>query len=213
LLALKAEFNLWYPWSPPAIIDVLTIVPVLLNTAPVDQQPWLSWSYLRVVRVLIAFQRIQQFGALRNFSEVTVAIVLAVIKTMALVVVLAGTVMLLEILGDPDFLQEDFVTTNMGQISFAQMVYWIFTTISTVGYGDFSPSTLLSRLFIILSILVGVTFFSQEIGSFVELNRLQDSGRGSYKPIGKTNHVVVVGGGVANCSSTLSTFLSELFFS
>eukprot|EP00930_Biecheleria_cincta_P056344 TRINITY_DN42490_c0_g1_i1.p1 TRINITY_DN42490_c0_g1~~TRINITY_DN42490_c0_g1_i1.p1 ORF type:complete len:1012 (-),score=158.42 TRINITY_DN42490_c0_g1_i1:364-3357(-) len=211
LLAFKAEFNPWYAWSAPAIIDVFTIVPVFVNTAPVEQMPWLSWSYLRVVRVLIAFKRIQQFGALRNFSEVTVAIVLAVIKTMALVVVLAGTVMILEILGDPVFLQEEFVTTSMGDISFAQMVYWIFTTISTVGYGDFSPSTLLSRLFIILSILVGVTFFSQEIGNFVELRQLQDSGRGSYKPVGKIDHVVVVGGGVASFSSTLATFLSEIF--
>eukprot|EP00931_Biecheleriopsis_adriatica_P067971 TRINITY_DN42025_c0_g1_i1.p1 TRINITY_DN42025_c0_g1~~TRINITY_DN42025_c0_g1_i1.p1 ORF type:complete len:1052 (-),score=177.06 TRINITY_DN42025_c0_g1_i1:123-3236(-) len=211
LLSLKAELSPGYPWSAPAIIDVFTIVPVFTSTAPFEQIPWLSWSYLRVVRVLIAFQRIQQFGVLRNFSEVGIAAVLAAIKTVALVVVLAGTVMILEILGDPVFLQEEFVTTNMGEISFAQMVYWIFTTISTVGYGDFSPSTLLSRLFIIVSILVGVTFFSQEIGSFVELRHLQDSGRGSYKASGKSEHVVVVGGGVANCSSTLATFLGEIF--
>lgn len=210
LLAAKAEFNLYYPWSASTIIDVLTIIPVFAD-AGVVQKPWLSWSYLRVVRVLISFQRIQKFGVLRNLNEMTVAIVLAVIKTLALVIVLAGTVMVLEILGDPKFLQEEFVTTDMGDISFVQMVYWIFTTISTVGYGDFSPTTLLSRIFIILSILVGVTFFSTEIGEFVELRNLQDSGRGSFKPIGKIDHVVVVGGGVANASSTLATFLTEIF--
>lgn len=212
LLAWKNEFSPWFPLSAPAMIDVFTVVPVLASVTTANEDiPWLSASYLRVFRCLTAFERVRNSGALGNYSEVTVALIHALLKTVTLVVVLAGTVMILEILEDPEFLQETFVTTNMGDLSFVQMTYWIFTTISTVGYGDFSPTTLLSRLFIIIAIIVGVTFFSNEIGNIVEIKNLEGSGRGKFKKEGKGNHVVVVGGGVANCSSTLNTFLGELF--
>ena len=40
------------------------------------------------------------------------------------------------------------------------MCYFAFITISTVGYGDYSPQTVPGRLFIIVATVGGVTFFS-----------------------------------------------------
>ena len=74
------------------------------------------------------------------------------------------------------------------------MIYWIFTTISTVGYGDFSPQTNLSRLTIIVFIVVGVIFFSVETGRVFDVLSADAAGRGKYT--GPGGHIVVVGGGV-----------------
>ena len=57
-------------------------------------------------------------------------------------------------LGDRGLLQDQFIETDMGGLSVIQLMYWIFTTISTVGYGDFAPKTVLSRLFIIVAIVI-----------------------------------------------------------
>ena len=50
----------------------------------------------------------------------------------------------------------------MGDISFYQMTYFVFVTISTVGYGDYSPVTVIGRFLIIFVIMGGVVFFSNQ---------------------------------------------------
>ena len=44
------------------------------------------------------------------------------------------------------------------------MCYFTFITISTVGYGDYSPTTTLARIFIFFAVMGGVTFFSLLVG-------------------------------------------------
>ena len=69
----------------------------------------------------------------------------------------------------------------MGDISFYQMVYFTFITMSTVGYGTTRPVTVLGRAFVAVLILVGVTFFSYATVQLVELQGLQASGKGRYR--------------------------------
>jgi voltage-gated potassium channel len=70
---------------------------------------------------------------------------------------IAGTMLVLEGLGDIEGFSDEFMGSGMGAISFFQMIYFSFMTISTVGYGDFTPTTVLSRFFACVSIFVGVT--------------------------------------------------------
>ena len=72
--------------------------------------------------------------------------------------------------------------SGMGRISFFQMCYFAFITISTVGYGDYSPKTFLGRLFIFFATVGGVAFFSVVSIDFLELQRLEASGKGKYRP-------------------------------
>jgi hypothetical protein len=49
------------------------------------------------------------------------------------------------------------------------VVYWAFTTLSTVGYGDFTPVSNLERIFGSFVILFGIAIFSIIMGNFIEM--------------------------------------------
>lgn len=46
--------------------------------------------------------------------------------------------------------------------------YFALTTLSTVGYGDYHPISNLERIIAVFIMLVGVAFFSYNMGSFIE---------------------------------------------
>ena len=47
--------------------------------------------------------------------------------------------------------------------------YFSFTTMSTVGFGDYYPSTSTERLFGCLLLVFGVAIFSYIMGNFIEM--------------------------------------------
>jgi hypothetical protein len=49
------------------------------------------------------------------------------------------------------------------------MVYYAFTSLSTVGFGDYNPRSDSERLFIALILLFGVLIFSYAMGNFREM--------------------------------------------
>lgn len=54
-------------------------------------------------------------------------------------------------------------------------LYWTYTTISTVGYGDISSETLLEKNFAMIVMIFGVCFFSFTIGSLASIFNRMDS--------------------------------------
>ena len=49
------------------------------------------------------------------------------------------------------------------------MMYYAFTSLSTVGFGDYYPKSNKERLFIALVLLIGVAVFSLVLGNFNEI--------------------------------------------
>lgn len=49
------------------------------------------------------------------------------------------------------------------------MMYYAFTTLSTVGFGDYHPRSNAERLFCAIILLVGVAIFSYIMGNFIEI--------------------------------------------
>ena len=108
-------------------------------------------------------------------------------------------------------LSDKTLETDMGSSSFFMQAYFTFVTISTVGYGDYSPTTVLGRLWVFIMIGGGVAFFGAETNNMLELYALLSSGKGRFAP--KTpakKHVLVVGGGVLGPTSVLESFLTCL---
>ena len=50
-----------------------------------------------------------------------------------------------------------------------KMVYFSFTSLTTVGFGDLHPKTDFERLFIAFGLMFGVCIFSYLMGTFLEM--------------------------------------------
>jgi len=210
LNAARNNFSLYYTLSWSSVITVLTVVPTYSRDHDSTNR-WFSFGYLRASNAIIAISKIEKMGALKDVGDISRMYIQLSLRTFTLVTCLVGTVFVLEVLGDPEALQDQFIETNMGGLSVLQLTYWIFTTISTVGYGDYAPKTVLCRLFIIVAILVGVCFFTEEINEVVRVYRMESSGRGRYHIKGDLDHVVLIGGGVSQFSSVMQSLMHEVF--
>lgn len=73
-------------------------------------------------------------------------------------------------------------------------IWWAFITVSTVGYGDFVPESIITRVLAILLIFVGVGFMTLLVTSFagaaVQIN--QSTREGDVAFVGE-GHVIIIG--------------------
>ena len=152
-----------------------------------------------------------------RFSDMQQQILISFMETVLVVFTISGTFFVLEALGDFEGFYDKFVNSGMGAISFFQMVYFTFITISTVGYGDYSPTTVASRIFSVVAIFAGVGFFSYLSVRLMEIAKLEASGQGKYRPLmvprdaSGRGHILIIGGGLASGSVTvLETFLRAM---
>ena len=92
------------------------------------------------------------------------------LKACCLVFVMAGAILTCEILGDPPTMHDRCLFTPNGDaVSMAQMVYWIVVSITTVGYGDWAPRTVLARMLTCLFIMYGIATVFQIQFSFSDM--------------------------------------------
>jgi len=215
ILRLVDGFRPMSAWAIDAFVDNLTIIPIVFPmTMHLKEVPenvrWLSLMFLRSYRALLAYQRLERTVDLREFSDFGRAAFLSALRFIALVVCMGGTILILEILGEIPGWEDQPIPTAMGNLSFSQMIYWIFTTISTVGYGDFSPKTIPSRLTICIFIVIGILFFGAESEALGQLKQKRDTGKGNYIPESEGSiHIVITGTGAGKMSSMLETFMLE----
>ena len=58
--------------------------------------------------------------------------------------------------------------------NYLRSMYWVITTLTTVGYGDITPSTDVTRIFTMLIMLLGVAFYGVIIGIVSRLISIRD---------------------------------------
>lgn len=201
------------PLAKEVWLDVFTAVPLLLQGSVL--RSWLSVTYLRSLGVLWAYERLLEqqgrLGGMMLGSDLARRVATTAVRLAVVVCCFAGSMFLLEYLGDVPHLRDAAVFSEMGDISFHQMCYFIVVTIATIGYGDYSPKTLLGRTLLLVIVLGGVAFFTYEVNRLVSMRALQASGRGSFHPARRGGaHVLVCGGAVGSGSATLADFLEEL---
>jgi voltage-gated potassium channel len=73
-------------------------------------------------------------------------------------------------------------------------LWWVMTTVTTVGYGDYSPTTVEGRIFAMFLYMIGIGLVGLVIGKvvdfFSEIRRKREEGRMAYKGEG---HIVIIG--------------------
>ena len=72
----------------------------------------------------------------------------------------------------------DFELKSTGE-QFITLIYYSFTSLTTVGFGDYHPKSDVERLFIAASLLFGVAIFSLSMGIFIDvLGKFKELGEG-----------------------------------
>lgn len=163
------------------IIDLLAILPTYLSLLS-DQGAFLLT--LRVLRLLRMF-RIFKLG--RYLKEAAI-LVRALRMSIHKIVVFFGVVLtLVLILGSLLYLIEG---EENGFTSIPQSVYWAIVTITTVGYGDITPATVLGKILASIAMLTGFSIIAVPTGIIsVEISKaVKTSAKQEERTCGHCGH-------------------------
>ena len=158
-----------YPFSPMAIVDLLSILPSLLTIHP-------AFRLLRVMRLLRALRVLRVAKVLRYSSSLR--ILSAVLRDsrkplMAVLSLAAGYIVLSALLM--------FTVEAESFDNFFEAVYWATMSLTTVGYGDIYPVSSLGRAITMVSSLMGIAIIALPssiitAGYIKELNQRMEPG-------------------------------------
>ncbi|MBQ9041604.1 MAG: potassium channel family protein [Eggerthellaceae bacterium] len=138
-----------YPFTPMAIIDIVSIIPSFAAINPA----WKALRALRLLRLIRAFKLIR-------YSRSVQAIINTVSKqSRLLLVVLAFSFAYTLICALVIFNVEPETFPN-----FFDAVYWSVVSLTTVGYGDLYPISEIGRLIAMVSSLMGIAIVALPAG-------------------------------------------------
>lgn len=153
LISLK---NPWrYVFSFLGLIDILAIIPSYLSFFFVGAESLLVLRVLRLLRIFRIF-KLSHFLSEMRFLGVAIKGSLRKISIFMMIVL-----MLVIILGSVMYLVEN---GKNGFSSIPESIYWAIVTITTVGYGDITPTTTLGKFVASLIMLIGYAIIAVPTG-------------------------------------------------
>ena len=146
-----------YPFTPMAIIDLLSILPIFNLLGP-------TFKLFRVSRLL---KILRIFKVIRYFEPLE--IIMSVIRKQSkiLMTVFSLAVFYIFITALIMFNAEEQVDPASGKVlfdDFFDAFYWASCTLTTVGYGDLYPITDTGRVISIISSMVGIAIIALPSG-------------------------------------------------
>lgn len=146
-----------YPFTPMAIIDLLSILPIFNLLGP-------SFKVFRVSRLLII---LRIFKIIRYFEPLQIIISVVRKQSGILLTVLSLAVFYIFITALVMFNAEEKVNPVTGKVlfdNFFDAFYWAACTLTTVGYGDLYPVSDTGRVISIISSMVGIAIIALPSG-------------------------------------------------
>jgi voltage-gated potassium channel len=138
-----------YIFSFFGIVDFLSIVPTYLTIFLAGSQ------YLLVIRILRLLRVFRILKMARHIGEANLIMNAFRASLAKITVFLFFVVAITVVLGTAMYIVEGLIAKNPGFSSVPQSVYWGIVTISTVGYGDITPVTVIGKLIATLIMLIG----------------------------------------------------------
>ena len=157
-----------YAFSFFGVIDLLAIVPTYLSLAVTGTQ---SLLVIRVLRLLRIFRVLK----LAHFVGEAQVLKTALRASIRKITIFLGTVLILVlVLGSMMYLIEGEAN---GFSSIPQAIYWAIVTLTTVGYGDIAPQTVLGKLLAATVMILGYAILAVPTGIVtVELANARNKG-------------------------------------
>eukprot|EP00736_Rhodelphis_marinus_P002772 Rmarinus@m.10023 len=193
-----AKNRLVYPFTFPALVDALTVIPVYLEI--VEKGGTINLSFIRVVRVLRVLRILRTFKILNSLmSGVKQQVVRMVLTAASIIFLSAGLVHMAEhefyddrYCCDGPFDQECDPKSCPNIETFGQALYFTIVTMSTVGYGDFTPVTILGKIFMCSMIIISIAIVPQQASRLMDLMNLQSAYSKKFH-VQDNEHVIVTG--------------------
>ena len=146
-----------YPFTPMAIIDLLSILPGLNLISPEFKLLRLT-RLLKIVRLLKIFRYSDKITIFLRVLSKEKEVLLSVLMLAVFYIFITALIM---------FNAEPHINPQTGEItfhSFFDALYWATVTLTTVGYGDLCPVTNIGRVVSMLSSLFGVAIIALPSG-------------------------------------------------
>ncbi|MCB2407926.1 ion transporter [Hymenobacter lucidus] len=172
LLVVRRPLNYALSWL--GIIDFLAIVPTLAALVLAGSRYLLVIRTLRLLRVFRIFKLGQFIGegefilSALKASRFKILVFLSSVITLAVVV---GTLMYVVEGGQNGF------------TSIPKSIYWAIVTMTTVGYGDISPATVLGQTLASVLMIMGYAIIAVPTGIVSAQMALPAAGRPTYKQV------------------------------
>lgn len=155
------------------VIDLLAVLPTYLGLFLVGYH---SFIVIRVLRLLRVFRVLK----LARFMKQAEYLMKALKESRHKIGVFIGAVLtLVLILGTAMYLIEG---EQNGFSSIPQSMYWAIVTMTTVGYGDIAPATVLGKMIASIIMLIGYSIIAVPTGivTFEVTNAVKDRKQGSF---------------------------------
>ena len=123
---IRSNFAPAYAWGWEAAIDAFTVPPLILERSGGNLGgAWLTLAFLRVLRVRTAFMRLAKSGVFETLmTETGIAVMIKILEFVSVIIIMAGSLLIIESLGDIPGFADSFFLTDLGdEISFVQMCY------------------------------------------------------------------------------------------
>lgn len=168
---LLVEKKSKYIFSFYGIIDFLSIIPTYLSLIYAGTQ---FLIIIRVVRLLRVFRILK----LVRFTMASVYLIHALKHAREKIIVFLGTVLLIvTIMGALMYIVEG---PESGFDSIPRSIYWAIVTITTVGYGDISPTTVTGQFIASILMITGYAIIAVPTGIITaEMSREKSKNQGT----------------------------------
>lgn len=144
-----------YILSPMGIIDLLSIIPTYLSLFTAASK---SLSVIRAIRLIRIFRILKLTHFIGGANVLSTALwqsrhkIIVFLGTVVCIVVIVGT-MLYVVEG-----------AENGFTSIPRSIYWAIVTLTTVGYGDIAPQTILGQLLASVVMIMGYAIIAVPTG-------------------------------------------------
>jgi len=146
-----------YAFSFFGVVDFLAIVPTYLSVLIAGAQSLIVIRALRLLRVFRVMKLVHFVGEARMLGA-------ALRASVRKIVVFLGTVLtLILIIGALMYLIEG---EEHGFTNIPESIYWAIVTMTTVGYGDIAPATVLGRMLASIVMITGYGIIAVPTGIF-----------------------------------------------
>ena len=146
-----------YIFSFYGLVDLLSIIPTYVALLFPGANYWLVVRLLRVLRIFRVFKLV------RYLSEANLLLRSMYAARRKVLVFFTVVLVLCVIFGSLMFLVEG---PDNGFSSIPRSIYWTIVTITTVGYGDITPQTVIGQIIATMAMLTGYSIIAIPTGIF-----------------------------------------------